>query len=159
MRNDYVKAVGALLECPEADRSRLLTRLEGAVSAYLEDYPQASWADLTESFGTPEVCAAGLLAECDPRDVAKARRNRRRKSRVLAAVLALLAVLALCYALHMRATGGTAVITITRYADRPLEDFKSGGEGKIIYDYTDSSLEDVEKDNSSDSWVRHQYEN
>ncbi len=103
MRNAYVKAVGALLECPRRERERLLARLDGAVSAYLEDHPQATPAELAEGFGAPEVCAASLLAECDPQTVARLRRSRRVRIRVLTAALVLLAVLALlgvAYTLH-----------------------------------------------------------
>ena len=81
-----------LKDAPPEDRDRLMKRLTEAVSAYLDEEPEASERDIVKAFGTPEDCAAELLAECDPAKVEAVRRKRRR---ILYAVIAVLAVLAL----------------------------------------------------------------
>lgn len=76
--DEYLRAVRRGLEdAPPEDRDRLMKRLTEAVSAYLEEDPEASEADLIKAFGTPEACAAELLEECDPDRVAAVRRKRR----------------------------------------------------------------------------------
>lgn len=89
----YLKAVRRQLDAPGADRERLLTRLSQAVAAYVEENPGAGAEDLAAAFGTPGRCAAELLAECDPRLVAKARRRRRRGLAAVIIVLVLLVAL------------------------------------------------------------------
>lgn len=58
----------------------------------MEENPSASEADLEGAFGSPEKCAADLLAECDPALVEKSRRKRRL---LLYAVIAALLVVIL----------------------------------------------------------------
>lgn len=86
----YLQAVRQLLDAPGKDRERLLARLSHAVSAYAEENPGAAAEELSSVFGTPERCAAELLAECDPAEVAAVRRGKRRR---LVAVIAILAAL------------------------------------------------------------------
>lgn len=86
----YLQAVRQLLDAPGKDRERLLARLSHAVSAYAEENPGAEAEELSSVFGTPERCAAELLAECDPAEVTAVRRGKRRR---LVAVIVVLAVL------------------------------------------------------------------
>lgn len=137
MREDYLQSVRSLLDCPKAERERLMAQLEGAVTAYLEDTAETAGSDLAAAFGTPEACAARLLAECDPGTMAGERRKKRHRTRLLLAFLAAVAVLAVCYALHMRATGGTAVIEHYHYVEGIPEDFPTEGEFRIEYNYDD----------------------
>ena len=58
MKERYLRSVQALLDCPEAERERLLRRQDSAMTAYLADEPEATEADLLAAFGTPEDCAA-----------------------------------------------------------------------------------------------------
>ena len=73
MKERYLRSVQALLDCPETERERLLRRQDSAMTAYLADEPEATEADLLDAFGTPEDCAARLLAECDPAALAAER--------------------------------------------------------------------------------------
>ena len=94
----YLQAVRRQLDAPGKDRERLLHRMTGAVSVYAEENPEAGEEELTAVFGTPEKCAAELLAECDPARLAAARRRRRRLlAAVIAALLMLLATLAAAF--------------------------------------------------------------
>ena len=136
MKERYLRSVQALLDCPEAERERLLRRQESAMTAYLADEPEATEADLLAAFGTPEDCAARLLAECDPAALAAERGRKRRRSRALAAVLAVLLVLALALAGYLWSNGGLVIIETTHYETIP-EDFPTGGMGSVTYEYED----------------------
>jgi len=100
----YLRAVRrGLADAPPEDRDRLMKRLTEAVSAYLEEDPEASEADIIRAFGTPENCAAELLNECDPARVAAVRRKRR----LLYAVIAVLAAAAVVLAASLFLRGDT----------------------------------------------------
>ena len=103
----YLRAVRkGLADAPAEDRERLMKRLTEAVSAYLEEEPEADEADIIKAFGTPEACAAELLEECDPARMAAVRRKRRIRMYVMIAALFLFT--ALLTALLLRKTAGTA---------------------------------------------------
>ena len=130
MKDAYLRSVGALLDCPAKERERLLIRLEDAVSAYLEDAPDAGETELAETFGAPEVCAARLLEECDPAAVAVARRSRKHRSRILIAVLTVLLALAVGVAAYLWSSGGLVVIETKEY----VNGFPEGTAGdEVIY--------------------------
>jgi len=98
MKEHYLNSVRALLDCPSKERERLLSRLGSAVAAYLEDVPEAGEADIIANFGTPEDCAAKLLAECAPTMVALERQKKRHRHRIITAVLTALLVTVLGFA-------------------------------------------------------------
>lgn len=83
----YLQSIRRLLDAPPEDRDRLMGRLSRAVRAYLEENPEAGAESLAAAFGSPASCAAELMAECDPARTAAARRKKRR---VLYAVIAVL---------------------------------------------------------------------
>ncbi len=83
----YLQSIRRLLDAPPEDRDRLMGRLSRAVRAYLEENPEAGAEGLAAAFGSPASCAAELMAECDPARTAAARRKKRR---VLYAVIAVL---------------------------------------------------------------------
>lgn len=90
LADDYLQSIRRLLDAPPEDRDRLMGRLSRAVRAYLEENPEAGAEDLAAAFGSPADCAAELMAECDPARTAAARRKKRR---VLYAVIAVLTAL------------------------------------------------------------------
>lgn len=137
MKESYLQSVRFLLDCPSAERERLMAQLSGAVAAYLEDTPEATEADLTANFGTPEDCAAWLLEDCDPEVMAAERRRRRRRNRIIGAILAVIAAISICFALYMRATSGTKVIEHTHYVEGLPEDFPSNSEFEVGTHYND----------------------
>ena len=90
----YLQAVRkGLADAPTEDRERLMKRLTEAVSAYLEEEPEASEADIVKAFGTPEACAAELMEECSPERVAEVRRKRKLRYAVIAAAVAAAVIL------------------------------------------------------------------
>lgn len=101
----YLRAVRrGLADAPAEDRERLMKRITDAVSAYLEEDPAASEPDIIRAFGTPERCAAELMAECDPARVAAVRRKRRLYI-ILAAAAAAAAAALLLLSLRGGSTG------------------------------------------------------
>ena len=102
----YLRTVRrGLADAPGEDRERLMKRLTEAVSAYLEEEPEATEADIIRAFGKPEECAAELMEECDPTRVAAVRRKRRLRMYAMIAALALLTALILT-ALFLRSRTG-----------------------------------------------------
>ena len=112
----YLQSIHRQLDAPKEDRERLLSRLSHAVSTYCEENPEATAEDITAAFGEPADCAAELMAECDPAEVSRVRRNKRRRLyaviAVLVALLALSAVLWYDLAAHQI---DHSEITITEY--------------------------------------------
>lgn len=90
LADDYLQSIRRLLDAPPEDRDRLMGRISRAVCAYLEENPEAGAEGLAAAFGSPASCAAELMAECDPARTAAARRKKRR---VLYAVIAVLTAL------------------------------------------------------------------
>lgn len=126
----YLRSVRAELECPEQER--LVGRLRDAVSAYLEENPEATEEDIVLMFGTPAACAAHLLEEFDPARLSAVRKAKRRRTRWILGVLAALLVLALCAVGYLWSTGGLVIIEHTRYADGFPDDVPMG---EVRYDY------------------------
>ena len=46
MKECYIHSVRRLLECPAKEKERLLSRLNSAITTYLEDVPEANETDL-----------------------------------------------------------------------------------------------------------------
>ena len=62
MKEQYLDSVRALLDCPQGERERLLSRLGQAVSAYLEDAPEAGEPELAcPHDAAPPFCCARVL--------------------------------------------------------------------------------------------------
>ena len=118
----YLRAVRGQLDAPKADRERLLARLTQAVSAYVEENPEAGAEELAAAFGSPNRCAAELLAECDPDRVAQVRRRKRRQLTAAIAVLAvLLATVAAVFIYFDAYQVDHTVVTVVQYESIPLD--------------------------------------
>jgi len=113
MKRRYLRSVRALLDCPPKERKRLMSRLDRALTAYLEDFPEAGETDLTASFGTPQECAARLLAECPPDRVAAERQKKDRRHRTVIAVLAVLLAFVVGIAVYLCRNSWTLVFQIS----------------------------------------------
>ena len=116
----YLRAVRRQLDVPKKDRKRLVKRLSEALSAYLEENPDAS----------PEDIAAALGSAV-----------RRRKKALLygvIAVLAALSVLLFCFAKYLFDNGGIVTIEIGHYDS--IEDMPpppEEGTATVRYHYDD----------------------
>ena len=116
----YLRAVRGQLDAPKEDRERLLARLSQAVSVYVEENPEAGAEELAAAFGSPNRCAAELLAECDPRLVARVRRRRRQGLAAIIAVLVLLVALMTVRFLSIREDLNGSYIEIYITEDEPF---------------------------------------
>lgn len=101
MKENYLHSVCVRLDCSPKERDHLISWLDIAVTAYLEDNPEADKASLTASFGTPEECAVRLLDKCDPTVIFAERQKKRRRHRVLTTILAVLLIAALGIAVYL----------------------------------------------------------
>jgi len=132
MKEQYLDSVRVLLDCSQGERERLLSRLGQAVSAYLEDAPEAGEPELAANFGTPEECAARLLEECDPGAVAAERRKKKKRHRITVAVLATLLAVMVGITAYLWSNGGFVVI---RLGDAIPESERNLPPNTVIYDY------------------------
>ncbi len=132
MKEQYLDSVRALLDCPQGEQERLLSRLGQAVSAYLEDAPEAGEPELAANFGTPEECAARLLEECDPGAVAAERRKKKKRHRLTVAVLAVLLAVMVGITAYLWSNGGFVVIRLGEYDPSDWENLPPN---HVIYDY------------------------
>lgn len=110
MKERYLHSVRLLLDCPHEVRERLLSRLNCAISSFLEDTSDATEIDLIANFGTPEDCAARLLEECTPITLMVGRQKKNRHYRAITMVLAILLIIAMGLAIYLWAHGGLMII-------------------------------------------------
>lgn len=131
----YLRAVRKRLDAPRGDRERLMRRLTGAVSAYLEENPGASPEELAAAVGgPPDRCAAELLAELDPAVVSACRRRKRLYLYLLIAALLVLVVFLACLAKSLYENGGLVIIERGHYES--AEDMPPPPkEGTMIIEY------------------------
>lgn len=134
MKEQYLQSVRKLLDCPREEKERLLLRLDRALTAYLEDFPEASNTDLAANFGTPDECAIHLLEECTPTKIAAQRQKKARRQRILTVALALLLAAALCFAGYLWSTGGLVIIG----SGNDVPDYlRNLPQGQVTYNYDD----------------------
>lgn len=134
MKEQYLDSVRALLDCPQGERERLLSRLGQAVSAYLEDAPGAGEPELAANFGTPEECAARLLEECDPGAVAAERRKKKKRHRITVAVLAVLLAVMVGITAYLWSNGGLVIIRLGKAVPDSIRNLP---DNQVTYNYDD----------------------
>lgn len=119
MKERYLHSVRLLLDCPHKERERLLSRLDCAISSFLEDSSDASEMDLIAIFGTPEDCAVHLLEECEPTTLVAGRQKKNRHRRVIMTVLSILLIIAIGFSIYLWAHGGLMIIRTGRVQINP----------------------------------------
>ena len=134
MKEQYLDSVRALLDCPQGERERLLSRLGQAVSAYLEDAPEAGEPELAANFGTPVVCAARLLEDCDPGAVAAERRKKKKRHRITVAVLAVLLAVMVGITAYLWSNGGLVIIRLGKAVPDSIRNLP---DNQVTYNYDD----------------------
>ena len=134
MKEQYLDSVRVLLDCPQGERERLLSRLGQAVSAYLEDAPEAGEPELAANFGTPEECAARLLEECDPGAVAAERRKKKKRHRITVAVLAVLLAVMVGITAYLWSNGGLVIIRLGKAVPDSIRNLP---DNQVTYNYDD----------------------
>lgn len=131
----YCREAEQTMELPTRRRRTLLAGLRQELEERFASKADLSLQDICDVVGSPEDSAAALMESVPWEEHACYRAQKRRKLRVLVAVLAAVMTLALCYALYMRATGGTVIIETTHYVEGIPEDFPTSGEGTVTYHY------------------------
>lgn len=134
MKERYLYSVRILMDCPPKERERLLSRLNNAVTAYLEDVPEADETDIINNFGTPEECAVKLSEECAPKVVLAERQKKIKHHRILVTILSVLLTIVIGIAAYLWSNGGLVVIRTDRWETDLLKELPSN---HIIYDYND----------------------
>lgn len=132
MREHYLQSVRALLDCPPAEKERLLSRLGNAITTYLEDVPEADEADLVANFGAPEDCATRLLEECTPEAVTKERQRKIFRYHIWVTILVMLLAFALGVAAYLWSNGGLIIIQSSHTIPNSLRDLP---QGQVTYNY------------------------
>lgn len=134
MKEHYLHSVRILMDCPSKEKERLLSRLSNAITAYLEDMPEADEKDIVINFGTPEDCAAKLSAECAPKAVAAERRKKVKHHRIIVAILSVLLAIVVAISAFLWSNGGLVII----HTQPGRSDFWDNlPSDHIIYDYDD----------------------
>jgi len=134
----YLSAVRRQLDAPPGNKEQLMDRLRRAVSTYLEENENVTPDALASAFGQPEVCAASLLSEIDPTEVAAVRNRRKRRQRTVAGLLAALVVLLTGFSLYLYSTGGLVFIIHTHYASpEDMPPPPESGTITVHYEYED----------------------
>lgn len=110
MKERYLHSVRILMDCPPKEREHLLSRLSNAITAYLEDMPEASEKDIIINFGTPEDCATKLSAECAPKVVAEERRKRVKRHRIIVTILSVILTIVVGILAFLWSNGGLVII-------------------------------------------------
>jgi len=134
MKEQYLQSVRKLLDCPREEKERLLSRLDRALTAYLEDFPEADNTDLVANFGIPDECAIRLLEECTPTALVTERKKKSRSHRALIAVLTVLLTVTVGLAVYLWLNGGLVIIHTDDRAPAFWDDHPSE---HIIYSYDD----------------------
>lgn len=62
IQKQYLLEVKRLLPCSSSEKKRCIVELEADVSAFLENYPNATLEDLYTSIGSPESIAESFIA-------------------------------------------------------------------------------------------------
>ena len=74
----YYRQVRSLLPCSRKEKKAIIHRIEASVQAYLEDHPQAVFADVERHFGEPLQIAASCVEEMDTSQLLQKLRIRKR---------------------------------------------------------------------------------
>ena len=90
--HNYIKEIKASLTCPVDEQKQVLASLEESVSTYLQDFPNATFDDITHRFGTPAQVVDAFL---DEQKVSCIRSKNSLRKKIMASVLIIAAMAAL----------------------------------------------------------------
>lgn len=89
----YFRSISSLLPCGGKQKRLILGTARNNVAVYLQDHPDADFAQIQQHFGTPEEIAAAFVSDMDMPELLGALRSRRRV--FVAVIAALIAALLL----------------------------------------------------------------
>ncbi len=85
----YLKQVKRELLCDRKRYRALLDRVKAMVEKFLEERPDAEYADLTAAFGSPQSFAENMLEGVSPAEIDRAQRRKQQLRRLTAALIVL----------------------------------------------------------------------
>lgn len=88
---NYIKAVSSLTVCDKKTKDTLLGDLKARVGEYTDENSNATMADISARFGTPEEIADTFAQSIPPETIKQIRHKKRVLTTVLAAILAVFA--------------------------------------------------------------------
>lgn len=74
----YLWKVGGWLPCSGKLKREIMARIKTVLDDYLNDHPEADFAELSHRFGTPQQIAASYIEEMNVQDLLKQLRIRRK---------------------------------------------------------------------------------
>ena len=74
----YLWKVGGWLPCSGKLKREIMARIKTVLDDYLNDHPDADFAELSHRFGTPQQIAASYIEEMNVQDLLKQLRIRRK---------------------------------------------------------------------------------
>lgn len=74
----YYRTIRSYLPCTAKQKKRILDEIRERVNAYLEEYPEAGFAQIEARFGTPQTIAAAYVDDMDTPELLNVLRIRRK---------------------------------------------------------------------------------
>ena len=93
----YCRSIRNLLPYAAKKRKFVLSKIEGNISAYLDENPSATLTDLEMRFGTPTQVAAAYVEEMGTQELLKYLRIRKRIFAIISSVVALALIIWAAY--------------------------------------------------------------
>ena len=90
--NRYCREVKTWLPCSGAEKKRIINRISDQVTRFLEETPNADYAQIEARFGTPQQIAAAAVDEMGTCELLRDLRIRKRLVSIIAAGLAVIAL-------------------------------------------------------------------
>lgn len=119
----YLWKVGGWLPCSGKLKREIMARIKTVLDDYLNDHPDADFAELSHRFGTPQQIAASYIEEMNVQDLLKQLRIRRKIICIVVATAVTLVLLwagAVTTALirHINDMNGYLVVSEAEVIDR-----------------------------------------
>lgn len=113
----YHRKIRSFLPCSGKQKHRILADIQERISAFVEEHPACTFAEIEAHFGTPQTIAAACLESMDLKELLQTIRLRRRIiSMITAATFAALILWAGCitaaYHEHIVDTNGYYTVEI-----------------------------------------------
>lgn len=133
----YCSRIQRSLVCSGTSRKRLLTQGKELVDRFVQENPDAQYADFVMAFGPPEAFAGEMLSTVDSKEVEDAQR-RRRYTKGIVLVGLILVLIAACVLLFTKWSKvqeiirGNYIIVTDDHGEIAKEEYLKNFEKKII---------------------------
>lgn len=93
----YLRIVRQLLPCGKKTRTAILAGITASLSAYLEQFPDATYSELEAKYGPPQQIAAAYVENAGTADILKEMRVRRRMLELISFTVTMVLVIWLVF--------------------------------------------------------------